>query len=187
MLLPRAASLGPLGRIFYSQWGPGPPGPLLFSVFCFSKRPPARHPEAARPPTDPEIKSARPCWLVVLVARWWGTRGHRECDNTLARRGWATLHFDALLRLFSLSRPPMCVCYDLVSGACGPPRPPRRRRAAARRRPEPPLPCFLSFKSPARSRSPWHECVREGAPVPVAGGPSSRGVSEGGGLCRPTI
>ena len=60
MLLPRAASLGPLGRIFYSQWGPGPPGPLLFSVFCFSKRPPARHPEAARPPTDPEIKNARP-------------------------------------------------------------------------------------------------------------------------------
>ena len=60
MLLPRAASLGPLGRIFYSQWGPGPPGPLLFSVFCFSKRPPARHPEAARPPTDPEIKKRRP-------------------------------------------------------------------------------------------------------------------------------
>ena len=60
MLLPRAASLGPLGRIFYSQWGPGPPGPLLFSVFCFSKRPPARHPEVARPPTDPEIKKRRP-------------------------------------------------------------------------------------------------------------------------------
>jgi len=32
----------------------------LFSVFCFSKRPPARHPEAARPPTDREIKNARP-------------------------------------------------------------------------------------------------------------------------------
>ena len=59
MLLPRAASLGPLGRIFYSQWGPGPPGPLLFSVFCFSKRPPARHPEAARPPTHREIKTGR--------------------------------------------------------------------------------------------------------------------------------
>ena len=38
----------------------GGPAPPLFSVFCFSKRPPARHPEAARPPTDPEIKNARP-------------------------------------------------------------------------------------------------------------------------------
>ena len=34
--------------------------PLLFSVFCFSTRPPARHPEAARPPTDLKIKIARP-------------------------------------------------------------------------------------------------------------------------------
>ena len=33
---------------------------LLFSVFWFSKRPPARHPEAARPPTDREIKTGRP-------------------------------------------------------------------------------------------------------------------------------
>ena len=38
----------------------GGPGPPLFSVFCFSKRPPARHPEVARPPTDPEIKKRRP-------------------------------------------------------------------------------------------------------------------------------
>ena len=60
MLLPRAASLAPLGVFSTPSGGPGPPGPLLFSVFCFSKRPPARHPEAARPPTDPEIKNARP-------------------------------------------------------------------------------------------------------------------------------
>ena len=38
----------------------GGPGPPLFSVFCFSTRPPARHPEAARPPTYREIKNARP-------------------------------------------------------------------------------------------------------------------------------
>ena len=37
----------------------GGPGPPLFSVFCFSTRPPARHPEAARPPTHREIKTGR--------------------------------------------------------------------------------------------------------------------------------
>ena len=57
MLLPRAASLAPLGVFSTPSGGPGP---LLFYVFCFSKRPPARHPEAARPPTDREIKNARP-------------------------------------------------------------------------------------------------------------------------------
>ena len=44
-------------RVSNRSGGPGPP---LFSVFCFSTRPPARHPEAARPPTDREIKNARP-------------------------------------------------------------------------------------------------------------------------------
>ena len=45
----------------------GGPGPPLFSVFCFSKRPPARHPEVARPPTDPEIKKRRPTYTPVNV------------------------------------------------------------------------------------------------------------------------
>ena len=52
----------------------GGPGPPLFSVFCFSTRPPARHPEAARPPTYREIKNARPrdvesSGMVVLVTK----------------------------------------------------------------------------------------------------------------------
>ena len=50
----------------------GGPGPPLFSVFCFSKRPPARHPEVARPPTDPEIKKRRP-WTAHLESRVPGT------------------------------------------------------------------------------------------------------------------
>ena len=74
MLLPRAASLGPLGRIFYSQWGPGPPGPLLFSVFCFSKRPPPATPRRLGPPLIQRSKTlGRPrfslqpsCHLVVV-------------------------------------------------------------------------------------------------------------------------
>ena len=53
----------------------GGPGPPLFSVFCFSKRPPARHPEVARPPTDPEIKNVGPRDVSIGVAPLGTRRG----------------------------------------------------------------------------------------------------------------
>jgi len=90
MLLPRAASLAPLGVFSTPSGGPRPPGPLLFSVFCFSKRPPARHPEAARPPTDPEIKNARPgciqllySLLTLTVRDPQGGEGKANCTSVL--------------------------------------------------------------------------------------------------------
>ena len=49
----------------------------MFSVFCFSKRPPARHPEAARPPTHREIKNARPKLMTSSTALH--TSRHSRC------------------------------------------------------------------------------------------------------------
>ena len=62
-VLPRAASLAPLGVFSTLSVGScGPPGPLLFSVFQNARPPATLSAEAARPPTHQEIKTGRPYW-----------------------------------------------------------------------------------------------------------------------------
>ena len=141
MLLPRAASLAylaPLGRIFYSQWGDRAPGPLLFSVFCFSKRPPACHPEAARPPTDLEIKIARP-GSRVLKLLWglrWRLRRGRGGAGCLPTRALGFSPFSRNPRETDATK-----ITPTVASALAPPRctemPPLRQRLSSRGRQAP--------------------------------------------------
>jgi len=73
LLSPDAASprrlLGPLGRIFYSQWVPGPPGPSCFLFSVFQNARPPTTPRRLRPPTDREIKTGRPALPLSPVTR----------------------------------------------------------------------------------------------------------------------
>ena len=92
MLLPRAASLAPLGVFFYSQWGACPPPCFLFSVFQ-NARPPAT-PRRLGPPQTERSKtlgpararrralSSRPEAALGVARKTSGRLGHRQ--HTLA-------------------------------------------------------------------------------------------------------